>query len=193
MEDVSRFCEKWPIGTKPRLALELLLHSGIRRSDVCRAGRQHLNGNVFSMRTAKTGAVVTLEFSNHLVDVIGKTPTGDLHFTTNAFGRPFTKESFGNWFGERCRESGVFKSAHGLRKLSATIAANAGATAHELMALYGWATTQQAEIYTKGADRARLGVKSSRLVAEQIEAAKTPHLIPGAGRKPKSKAKSKAI
>lgn len=78
----------------------------------------------------------------------------------------------------------------GSRQLSSTIAANAGATAHELMALYGWATTQQAEIYTKGADRARLGVKSSRLVAEQVEAAKTPQLIPGAGNKPKRKTKT---
>lgn len=193
MEDVSRFCEKWPIGTKPRPALELLLHSGIRRSDICRAGRQHLIGNVFSMRTAKMEAVVTLELSDHLVDVISKTPTGDLHFITSTFNRPFTKESFGNWFGERCREAKVFKSAHGLRKLSATIAANPGATAHELMTLYGGATTQQAETYTKGADRTRLGVKSSRLVAEQIEATKTAHLIPGAGNQPKSKTKTKAI
>lgn len=182
MEEVDRFCERWPTGTRARLALELLIHSGLRRSDVCVAGRQHLDGNIFSMRTKKTNTIVTVEFSKGLLDTISKTPTGDLHFITNEKGTPFTVESFGNWFRDRCRDADIPKSAHGLRKLSATIAANEGATTHELMAQYGWSNTQQAEVYTKGADRARLGVKASRLVAERLEANKTPHLNSGTGK-----------
>lgn len=168
-EDVRQYCAKWKIGTVPRLALELLLISGLRRSDIVKAGKQHMKGQTFTMRTQKTGATVTVEFPQRLIDVIEQTPTGDLHFITNAHGGAFTVESFGNWFRERCREAGVHKSAHGVRKLSATMAANGGATAHELMAQFGWTNSKQAETYTKGADRIRLGVKSSRLVAEQIE------------------------
>lgn len=190
VDDVARFCEKWPIGTKARLAMELILLSGLRRSDVHRAGRQHMNGKVFSIRTHKTGTVVTVEFSDHLMSVIEQTKTGDLHFLTNEYGKPYTVETFGNWFRDRCRDAGIVKSAHGLRKLSATMAANAGATTHELMAQYGWATTQQAEVYTKGADRVRLGVKASRMVAEQIEATKSPHPITGKGRSSKKIMKS---
>ena len=37
------------------------------------------------------------------------------------------------------------------------------------MAQYGWAKVKQAELYTKGADRVRLGIKPSRRVADQIE------------------------
>ena len=40
-------------------------------------------------------------------------------------------------------------SAHGLRKAGATIAADNGATSHQLMAIFGWTTIKQAEIYTK--------------------------------------------
>ena len=190
MAEVDRFCEKWPVGTRARLALELLINSGLRRSDVCVAGKQHLNGNIFSMRTKKTNTTITVEFSEALLETISKTPTGDLHFITNENGKPFTVESFGNWFRDRCRDAKVYKSAHGLRKLSATIAADSGATTHELMAQYGWSNTQQAEVYTKGADRARLGVKASRLVAEHLEASNSPHLKSGKGKTPKNDAES---
>ena len=61
------------------------------------------------------------------------------------------------------------KSAHGLRKLSATLLAESGAGAHQLMALYGWSNIAQAEVYTRGADRARLGVEASEIVAGQIK------------------------
>lgn len=186
MGDAKRFCDKWPIGTQARLAFELLLHSGLRRSDVCRAGRQHMTGKVFTIRTQKTGTTVTVEFSDRLMSIIDQTPTGDLHFIVSSLKRPFTVESFGNWFRDCCREAGIEKSAHGVRKLSATLAANAGATTHELMAQYGWVTSQQAETYTKGADRIRMGVKTSRMVAKQIEETEIPHRVPGEGNISKS-------
>ena len=37
------------------------------------------------------------------------------------------------------------------------------------MAQYGWSKIALAEVYTRGADRARLGVEASRIVARQIE------------------------
>ena len=47
-------------------------------------------------------------------------------------------------------------SAHGLRKASATIAAESGATESELNAMFGWSGHQMAQLYTKKADRKRL-------------------------------------
>lgn len=191
-EDLEKFRVKWPIGTIPRLAMEMLLLSGLRRSDICQAGRQHMRGNVFSLTTEKTNTEITVEFPQSLIDIINKTETGDLCFIANANGLPFTKESFGNWFGDRCREAGlVRKNAHGLRKLAATLAANAGATSNGLMAQFGWSNTRQADVYTKSADRVRLGVATSRLVAEQIGANQIPHLNAGAGKTPKTEAKTK--
>jgi hypothetical protein len=45
------------------------------------------------------------------------------------------------------------KSAHGLRKPSATIGAEIGATEHELMALFGWFTPDMAALYIQKAWR----------------------------------------
>lgn len=189
--DIKQFCAKWKIGTRPRLALELLICSGLRRSDLVLAGRQHMTGNIFSIRTTKTGTEITVEFTERLIEVINATETGDLHFLVSSYGTPFTVESFGNWFRDCCREAKIVKSAHGVRKFAATMAANGGASSHEIMAQFGWASVRQAEVYTKKADRKRLGVSGSRVAAEQTEKELSPHLIPSAGKNGNIAIKSK--
>jgi hypothetical protein len=47
-------------------------------------------------------------------------------------------------------------TAHGLRKAGASIAAESGATEHQLMAIVGWATSKEAERYTKTAKRKKM-------------------------------------
>lgn len=149
--DASAFRETWPIGTMQRLAFELLLHTGLRRSDIVQIGKQHIRGNVLSIRTKKTDVTITVELTQYVLDVIEDTKTGDLHLVVTSHGKPFTDAGFGNWFHECSSKAGVEKNAHGVRKLSATLSANAGATAHELMAQFGWSSSKQAEVYTKGA------------------------------------------
>ena len=64
-----------------------------------------------------------------------------------------------------CEEAGLpHCSAHGLRKAAATIAADNGATAHQLMAIFGWSNLKQAETYTKEADRRRLATSGMGLI-----------------------------
>lgn len=168
--DAIAFRETWAIGTMQRLAFELLLHTGLRRGDVVKIGKQHLRDNVLSVKTSKTGSAITVELTQYVLDIIAATETGDLHFLVTSFGKPFADAGFGNWFHDASKKAGIVKNAHGVRKLSATLSANAGATAHELMAQFGWASSKQAEVYTKGADRVRLGISSSRRVASQIPA-----------------------
>ena len=191
IEDVVAFRNCHEPGTTARLAMELFLATGLRRGDLVTAGRQHLRGNVFSMQTEKTGAWVTVELSEGLMELIEATKTGELNFIVGAHGRRFTKESFGNWFADRCREAGIQKSAHGLRKLSSTLAAEGGVSARRLMAMYGWSNIRQAEVYTKAADDKRMGIESSRVVAEQIENIDSPHLESGAGYERKKATKTR--
>ena len=78
------------------------------------------------------------------------------------------KESFGNWFREVCKKTGVPGSAHGLRKAGATRAANNGATAHQLMAIFGWDTLKMAEAYTRAADQERLAESAMHMLETAI-------------------------
>jgi hypothetical protein len=51
-----------------------------------------------------------------------------------------------------------------LRKAGATIAANNGASAHQLMAIFGWDRIKEAEKYTAKADQRRLAENTMHLL-----------------------------
>jgi integrase len=161
LEEVHQFEERHAIGTKARLALALLLFTGQRRSDISRFGRQHVrDGKLtftrFKGRNRKPKRLV-LPVLPALQQVIDASPCGNLAFLVNDLGRPFTDAGFGNKFREWCNQADLpHCTAHGLRKAGATIAANNGATAHQLMAIFGWDTLKMAEAYTRAADQRRL-------------------------------------
>jgi len=73
-----------------------------------------------------------------------------------------TEETFGNYFRAACYSTGVHKSAHGVREISATRTANAGATVAELKALFGWTDDVMPSLYTRSADRVRLAKEAIR-------------------------------
>jgi len=86
-------------------------------------------------------------------ETLRASPTGDLAFICGSNGLPMTKEGFGNAFRKACRAAGIRKSAHGLRKLAATRAADADATIWQLNAMFGWTGTKMAMRYTQASDR----------------------------------------
>jgi integrase len=166
-EDFERYRARHPLGSMARLALDILLYVGMRGGDAILFGRQHVREGVIDYRSQKTGVEVVaplLEPLARSIEAAGA--TGRMTFLVTEFGTPFSSvNSFGNWFRKRCDEAGIAKSAHGIRKGSATIAAENGATDRELMALYGWTTEKQAGVYTRKADRTRL----ARQAAAKLE------------------------
>jgi integrase len=155
-EEIMRFEGRWPVGSRERLALAVLLYTGLRRGDAATLGRQHVRDQILTLRTGKTGAQVVIPVLPELAATIAATKTGDLAFIATSHGRPMTKQSFGNWFRAACKAAGVPGSAHGLRKAGAVRAAENGATATQLNAIYGWTGDKMASLYTRQADRARL-------------------------------------
>jgi len=154
--EIECFEARWPIGTRERLALALLLFTGLRRGDVVKLGRQHVKDGVITFRTEKTKTPVVIPLLPELAAIIDASKTGDLTFICGQGGRPMVKESFGTWFRLACKEAGVPGRAHGLRKAGATRAANNGATVAQLEAIFGWRGGQMAALYTRQADRTRL-------------------------------------
>jgi integrase len=162
--EVAKFEARWPIGTRERLALDVLLYTGLRRGDAVTLGRQHVRNSWFRIRTEKNGVLVEAPLLPVLATSIEATPTGDLTFIAGERGGPRKKEAFGTWFRLACIEAGVPGRAHGLRKAGATRAAEHGASEHELMAIFGWTDAKMARVYTKQARRAKMaGAAMSRL------------------------------
>src|SRR5262249_19580759 len=77
-DDIAAFEAQYPIGTKPRLALALLLHTAQRRADVVRMGRQHIRDGVLSVHEQKTGALLAIPVTPPLAAVLDATPSDNL-------------------------------------------------------------------------------------------------------------------
>ena len=73
-------------------------------------------------------------------------------------------------FREACVAAFVPGSAHGVRKIAATRAANAGATIGELEAIFGWSGGRMASLYTRSADRKRLALEAMHKLAGERSA-----------------------
>jgi integrase len=171
-DHVAAYEKRWPIGTRQRVWLDVLLYTGLRRGDAVRLGRQHVRDGVASLHTEKSGGTitVTLPILPVLARTLQKGPCGELTFIAGEQGTPLTKESFGNLFRQACHKAGVPGSAHGVRKIAATRAANEGATVAELEAIFGWTGGTMASLYTRTADRRRLATKAMHKLATSIPA-----------------------
>ena len=110
---------------------------------------------------------MTLPILTVLARTLEAGPCGDLTFVTGANGKPLTKESFGNMFKQACRAAGVPGSAHGVRKIAATRAAENGATVAELEAIFGWHGGGMASHYTRETDRVRLAKVAMHKLANE--------------------------
>ncbi len=177
-EDVAAYERRWPEGTRERVWLHVLLYTGLRRGDAVLLGKQHVRDGVATLRTEKNATEVNIPILPILEETLAIGPTGDLAFIVGGKGRPLTKESFGNFFKRACVAAGLKEhSAHGVRKIGATRAAEAGATVAELEALFGWSGGAMASHYTRTADRKRL----ARQAAEKIGNIHRPHRKSGAG------------
>ena len=157
-DDVIAYQTRWPIGTRERVWLDILLYTGLRRGDAVRLGRQHIRNDIATLKTEKNGAEVTLPILPMLAKTLKAGPCGDLTFIVGADGRAFVKEAFGNAFSKACRKANVAGSAHGVRKLAAATMANNGATVAELEAIFG---STGGRMYTRSADRRRLATSSA--------------------------------
>jgi integrase len=180
-DDVATYEARWPIGTRQRVWLDVLLYTGLRRGDAVKLGRQHIRDGVATLKTEKNGTEVTLEILPVLAQTLAAGPCSDLAFIAGESGRPLTKESFGNLFRDACRAAGLQnRSAHGLRKAAATRAANNGATVAQLEAIFGWSGGSMASLYTRSADRRRLAMEAMSKLANENGHLK-PHLQGGCG------------
>jgi integrase len=191
-DDVAAFQKRWPIGTRQRVWLDVLLYTGLGRGDAVRFGRQHIRDGVGTIKTEKTDTEVTLPILPVLATTLAAGPCGDLAFIANVNGKPFTKESFGNAFADACRQAGIAKSAHGIRKLAATRGANAGATEAQLKAIFGWTNSKMPTLYTKDANNRRLAKQAMHLLDHQNDQATSmpSPMVEGVGAKAKRKTKS---
>jgi integrase len=158
-EQIAAFREHHKLGTRARLAIEILLNTAQRRSDVIRMGPQHIRNGRLHVRQQKTGASLQLPIFPELQEAIDAMPSTGRHLTflVTSAGKPFSPDGFSNWFHAVCYEAGLHGlSAHGLRKASMTRFAEAGCSVHEIAAFSGHRTLAEIAHYTRSVEQAAL-------------------------------------
>ncbi|MER8975295.1 tyrosine-type recombinase/integrase [Mesorhizobium sp. M0800] len=181
-EDIIAFYEAHEEGTRARLALDLLLFTGQRRSDVIGMGRQHVRNDVLSIRQQKTGTAVSIPLHPYLKGILDARPHDNLTYLLTQYEKPFQPESFTNWFRVCVREAGLREdlasgamglSPHGLRKACSRRLAQAGCTPHQIRAITGHKKLDEIVRYTEAVDQMRLAHQAMNAIVEHGAGTKT--------------------
>jgi integrase len=154
--DIAKFRSRWALGTKPRLALELMLWTGTRRGDA-RLLPPPRNGR-FTGTAGKTGKEFDLPVAPPLAAAIeAMSAVGITTLLVTEYGLPFSAAGFGNWFKDQCRKAGLPQcTAHGLRKALTRRGAEAAVTQQGLKALGQWSDDREVATYVAGVNQKRL-------------------------------------
>lgn len=171
IEEQSIFEAKHPVGTMGRLAYDLLIYTGQRRSDVIRMGPNSIRADGIHVKQIKTGISLVIPLHPTLRETIAATETGETTFLITQFGKPFTDNGFGNFMRKRCDEAELNHcSSHGLRKAAASRLAEAGCTANEIMSITGHTTLKEVSRYTAEFERKKSAVRAMSKLQNEASA-----------------------
>jgi integrase len=156
-QDIAAYEARHSLGSKARLALDLMLWTGQRGGDARVMGPGHIRNRRLTITQEKTGVTVSLPVLAPLAASILATPTQGMAFMLTDFNKPFSRKGFGNKMRQWCDEAGLPNcSAHGLRKAAARRFAEAGCSNQEIKAWTGHTTDSEVARYTADASQQML-------------------------------------
>lgn len=157
-EEIEQYRARHALGTKARLALELLLNTAARRCNVAGLERSALRRGKFHIQHVKGGDETIVAAMPEAMAAIEAMPVAGIgHFLVTEFGKPFTVAGFGNKVRQWCDEAGLPQcSAHGLRKAMSRRLAEGGATDAQGRAVTGQTKNETFAYYAAKANREHL-------------------------------------
>jgi integrase len=171
-DEIAVFRQHHAIGSRARLAFEMLLNTGQRRGDVIKMGQQHFRDGMLHVKQGKTGTTLVLPIFPELQEVLDLAPSSSGPFDPILKvrgGTPFGPTVFSDWFRRMCEQAGLQGiSAHGLRKAACRRLAEAGCSVHEIMAISGHKSLAEVKRYTDAADQASMARAAAAKVRTQM-------------------------
>ena len=186
--EIDHFLEFYPLGTREHLAMNIFIYTGARRSDACRLGpgmvedgtltfverKNQYKVNAAGETNPKIAVLPILPPLQESIDAYqNATKVIGMTWLIQRHGQPFSPDGLSHWFIEKTHAAGLPKGLvpHGIRKAGAVICANAGATAWQLMAIFGWTNIRTAQKYTQAAEKKKLaadGLEKLKVTREKI-------------------------
>lgn len=153
--DIAKFRTYWKNGAPQRIAFEILLYTGLRRSDAVRFGPQHIKGDTINITARKTGAELSIPVHSEFRAVLDTIPHKHLVFIATERGAARSEFAFTNWIIEAAKDAGLpaHRSPHGLRKAACVRLADAGCDVFEIMAITGHKNIAEVQTYVAAANK----------------------------------------
>jgi integrase len=157
-DELSQFEQRWPLGTRERLAFALLLYTGQRGGDIVKMRRSDLPDGLIRVVQEKTGAELSIPLHPALMAAIKAAPAKGVTLIGDANGRPIQRATLTLMMRKAVALAGLPGHClpHGLRKAIMRRLAESGSSAKEIAAISGHRTLKEIERYTAAADQVRL-------------------------------------
>lgn len=171
LDDLAAYRSRHPKGGMAHLCLSLFMFTAARIGDVYQIGKPHevQRGGItwLDFQPAKKGSsrvqIPILPPLQEAIDAVKVRGTGP-YLLTEA-GQPFASpKALQNRFDTWVRQAGMAKrTSHGIRKAAGELMALSGATQYHIMAVHGHSSAKTSEVYTRGAERAKLAEQAMQL------------------------------
>ncbi|MFT8718763.1 site-specific integrase [Acetobacter sp.] len=166
---IEQFESFWPVGTRERLAFDLLLYTGQRRSDIVTLGPQSIVNGRICLTQIKTKTYIEIPIHERLRMSLDATAPHAETFIRTIKGQPSSSNGFYNQFIKWCEQASIPKglSPHGLRKAIARRLAEAGCTPHQIGAITGHETLKEVDRYTRAANKTHLADEGMQALSKK--------------------------
>jgi len=155
---LATFEQRWPLGTRERLAYALLLYTGQRGGDVVKMRRADVSGGAIAVVQQKTGTALSIPIHRELVTAMMAGPSKGLTLIGDKHGRPIARCTLTLLMRKAAEKAGLPPECvpHGLRKSQMRRLAEGGASAKQIAVISGHKTMREIERYTDAADQKKL-------------------------------------
>jgi integrase len=179
-EEIAQYYERHPIGTRARLAMDLMLWTGQRRGDAILLGPSKLVDGGVLLRQQKGGKALWLPIAPQLLRSIVAVPRveGQETYLATALGKPYQNSSFGNRFRKWCDEAGLHQcSAHGLRKAMMRRLAELHLGNQTLKAVSGHSRDEEVATYTRDVNQAAMAKQAIAMLSAWEEGTEKTEIL----------------
>lgn len=156
--EIAKYEKRWRLGTRERLAFDLLLYTGQRVSDVARMSRADIEAGVIVVVQDKTGAELKLPLHPQVQRSLKAWGARGMRLIGREDGRSINEDTLSTIIRNAAEKAGLPGKckAHGLRKAMMRRLAEQGESAKRIAAVSGHKTLKEIERYTAAADQAQL-------------------------------------
>jgi site-specific recombinase XerD len=178
-QHLEKFRARWALGTRERVALEVLAFTGARRGDAILLGDHLVKDGLLTFTPSKTadrtGRTIVMPVPRRIREAVDAMPRRikdgggvETHWLLNSNGRPWANEGgFYNFFKAACVEAGVDElSPHSMRKWLICHLLSRSMTVEEVCAITGHSKHDEVLRYARELNRKGNAVKSVAVLDE---------------------------